>query len=151
MGWFSKIFSSGVSSVVDSIGNAIDKIHTSDEEKLKLKNELAEQMNDLEKATQGHVERLESEITARHTNDMKSDSWLSKNVRPIMLIVLTVAMIGLMFSSVFTPLAATQITALQSWIPLLQALLITVYSFYFGGRTLEKVKNVAIDFKKGKN
>ena len=80
---------------------------------------------------------MEKEISTRWNSDMNSDSWLSKNVRPMTLIFLVVSTVLLVF--VDAGLIAFDVKA--SWVDLLQLVLITVIGAYFGGRSLEKVKN----------
>ena len=75
------------------------------------------------------------EVSSRWRADMKSDSWLSKNTRPLALIYLTVCMtLFIVFDSI------QMIFDMKSaWIDLLQTLLVTVYVAYFGSRGAEKV------------
>ena len=78
-----------------------------------------------------------SNISERWDSDMKSDSWLSKNTRPLTLIYLTLCM------SVFVVLDSTVILEInQGWVSLLEALLITVYVAYFGSRGAEKITKI---------
>lgn len=142
MSWFTNLFSSGASKLVDSVGNAIDNLVTSDEEREQLKNELTKEVNSFKKVQLEHVETLEQQITDRHKIDMQSDSRLSKNVRPVMLVFMTVATVVLSYLTVFTELTQLQIDTLNGWLPLLQTLLITAYSFYFGSRGFEKYKQM---------
>jgi cation transport ATPase len=139
--WFTNFFSSGIDKVVSSVGDAIDNLVTSDEERLQLRNAFEKEMNELKKSQMDHVENLEKQITDRHSNDMKSDNWLSKSIRPLTLAFMTVATVVFMYATTFMNLSVDQLRALESWQPLLQVLLVTTYSFYFGGRTLEKFKN----------
>ena len=77
------------------------------------------------------------EISKRWDSDMTSDSWLSKNTRPLVLLYLTFA------TSVFIVLDSTTNTVInKTWIELLQTLLVTVYIAYFGSRGFEKVKKI---------
>lgn len=138
MSWITNLFSSGTSELVTSLGNAVDSLVTSDEERLTLKNALSAQVDDFKIKQMSHVENLEQEISDRHSSDMKSDSWLSKNVRPLALVFLTIATVLLAYITTFSNLTATQVTTLSGWLPLLQVLLVTSYSFYFGGRSIEK-------------
>ena len=78
-----------------------------------------------------------SNVSERWSSDMKSDSWLSKNTRPLTLIYLTLCM------SVFVVLDSTVILEInQGWVSLLEALLITVYVAYFGSRGAEKITKI---------
>jgi len=76
-------------------------------------------------------------VSSRWQSDMTSDSWLSKNTRPMMLIYLTFAM------SLFMVLDSTVVLDInEGWISLLEALLITVYVAYFGSRGAEKITKI---------
>ena len=78
------------------------------------------------------------EISARWASDMKSDSWLSKNTRPLTLIFLTVSMVLLIFSDSL----GDSFEVDSGWVDLLKSLLITVYVAYFGSRGAEKFKSI---------
>jgi hypothetical protein len=79
------------------------------------------------------------EITKRWSSDMKSDSWLSKNTRPLTLIFLTASLV------IFILLDGFEINFSidGGWIDLLKSLLITVYVAYFGSRGAEKFKSIS--------
>ena len=77
-------------------------------------------------------------ISSRWSNDMKSDSWLSKNTRPLSLIYLTFASTILMVIDSFHTTFDVDI----AWVELLKTLLITVYVAYFGSRGAEKIQNI---------
>ncbi|MDH5424987.1 MAG: hypothetical protein OEY29_08350 [Gammaproteobacteria bacterium] len=141
MSWLSDIFSSNVSSVVDSFGNAIDKLVTSDEERGELKIKLEEEMNKFKMNQLEAIGRYDTEITGRHASDMKSDSWLSKNIRPMSLAFLTVATVLLAYLTIFI-LKPEEVALVQPWLDLLKVLLVTVYAFYFGSRGIEKVNSI---------
>ena len=81
-------------------------------------------------------ESIRTNITSRWTADLKSDSWLSKNVRPLVLVFLIVCTMLL----IFIDAGALNFEVKSSWVDLLQLVLITVIGAYFGGRSLEKVK-----------
>ena len=125
-----KLFQSGAKELVDSVGNAIDKIHTSAEEKELVKNEINKKILDFE-------QQMNKEVTARWQADMSSDSWLSKNVRPLTLIFLVISTITL----IFIDAGVIDFDVKDSYVDLLQLVLITVIGAYFGSRGLEKVKN----------
>lgn len=138
MSWFSKLISSAGSSLVESVGDAIDKTITSDEERLKLRNELAAIVAKSTSDTMEHASRLDHEATERHKTDMGSDSKLSKNIRPAALIFLTITTMVLVYATVFSDLTEAQLDTLKVWTPLLTTLLTASYVFYFGGRSYEK-------------
>ena len=125
----SKIFSGGAADLVKGIGGVVDNLHTSAEEKLEAERKIKELIANYE------VE-MEKNITARWQVDQKSDSWLSKNVRPMVLIFLIVCTMLL----IFIDAGAIKFNVKDSYVDLLQLVLITVIGAYFGGRSLEKVK-----------
>ena len=115
--------------IIKDVGSVIDKLTTTDEERLAAKQKIQEL---LEKADQD----AQTQITERWKLDMQSDSFLSKNIRPLVLIYLTV---------IFTALAFFDgniggFKVAEEYIPIFQSLLITVYGAYFVGRTWEKSK-----------
>jgi|TARA_B110000977_G_scaffold200738_1_gene292378 hypothetical protein len=126
----SKIFSSGATKLVEGIGGVLDDLITSKEEKL----EAAFKIKEL---VAKHEVEMEQEITSRWASDMNSDSWLSKNVRPLVLIFLVVSTVLL----VFIDAGVIAFEVENKWTDLLQLVLITVIGAYFGGRSIEKVKN----------
>ena len=129
MGVLDKIFSGGASKLVESVGGVIDNLVTTDEEKLDAKRKLKEMI-------MNHEVQMEKNITDRWTADMNSDSWLSKNVRPMVLIFLIICTMLL----IFIDAGAVTFTVEEKWTDLLQLVLITVIGAYFGGRTAEKFK-----------
>ncbi len=78
------------------------------------------------------------EVSKRWVSDMKSDSWLSKNTRPMSLIFLTVSMVILILLDSFK----IEFHVAEGWVSLLQTLLVTVYVAYFGSRGAEKFKSI---------
>ena len=129
MSILTNIFSSGAAELVKGVGGVIDNLHTSKEEKLEAERKIKELMANYE------IE-MEKNITSRWEADLKSDSWLSKNVRPLVLIFLIVCTMLL----IFIDAGAINFEVKSSWVDLLQLVLITVIGAYFGGRSLEKVK-----------
>tara|TARA_B100000963_G_scaffold357541_1_gene380022 strand:- start:978 stop:1373 length:396 start_codon:yes stop_codon:yes gene_type:complete len=124
-----KIFSSAGGDLVESVGGVLDNLTTSKEEKLEAKRKLKELIL-------SHEAEMEKQITNRWTADMNSDSWLSKNVRPMVLIFLIVCTMLL----IFIDAGAISFEVEEKWTDLLQLVLITVIGAYFGGRSIEKVK-----------
>ena len=124
-----QLFSGGTAELVKGVGGVIDNLHTSKEEKLEAERKIKELMANYE------VE-MEKNITSRWEADLKSDSWLSKNVRPLVLVFLIVCTMLL----IFIDAGALNFEVKSSWVDLLQLVLITVIGAYFGGRSLEKVK-----------
>tara|TARA_R110002072_G_scaffold117707_1_gene248845 strand:- start:201 stop:593 length:393 start_codon:yes stop_codon:yes gene_type:complete len=124
-----KIFSAGASELVKSVGGVIDNLHTSKEEKLAAELKIKELISNYEV-------QMEKEISSRWDADMKSDSWLSKNVRPLTLIFLVISTVLL----IFIDAGLINFVVDAKWTDLLQLVLITVIGAYFGGRSLEKIK-----------
>ena len=129
MSIIANLLSGGADKLVKSVGGIIDDLHTSKEEKLTAELKIKQLISDYE------VE-IEKNITSRWQADLKSDSWLSKNVRPLVLIFLIVCTMLL----IFIDAGALNFEVKSSWVDLLQLVLITVIGAYFGGRSLEKVK-----------
>ena len=129
MSILTSIFSGGATELVKGVGGVIDDLHTSEEEKLEAAQKIKELVSNYE------VE-MEKTITDRWKSDMASDSWLSKNVRPMVLVFLVVSTVLMIF------IDAGQINfdVEPKWTDLLQLVLITVIGAYFGGRSLEKTK-----------
>ena len=116
---------------IKNVGNIIDDLHTSGEEKAEAKQKLESLLIQAEQAAQ-------SQVSQRWEADMKHGSWLSKNIRPITLIFLTGVFVIL---SVFDGNMG-EFTIGEAYVPVYQTLLMTVYAAYFAGRSIEKVKKV---------
>ena len=123
------IFSGGAKDLVEGVGGVIDNLHTSKEEKLDAERKVKELISNYE------VE-MEKQITDRWKSDMNSDSWLSKNVRPMTLVFLVISTMLM----IFIDAGMISFNVEDKWTDLLQLVLITVIGAYFGGRSLEKVK-----------
>jgi len=124
-----KLLSLITGGLIKDVGSVIDNLTTTEEERLEAKQKLQEL---LEKADQD----AQSQITERWKLDMQSDSFLSKNIRPLVLIYLTVIFTVLSFFD--GNIGGFQVD--EAYIPIFQSLLITVYGAYFVGRTWEKSK-----------
>ena len=116
---------------IKDVGNIIDNLHTSKEEKAEAKQKLEQILAEAEQAAQ-------AQVSARWEADLKHGSWLSKNIRPLTLIFLT---------AIFTILSifdgnVGEFTIGEAYVPVYQTLLMTVYAAYFAGRSIEKVTKV---------
>lgn len=78
------------------------------------------------------------EVSKRWDSDMKSDSWLSKNTRPLSLIFLTLSMVFL----ILLDSSDINFDIDSGWVDLLKSLMITVYVSYFGSRGVEKFQTI---------
>jgi len=116
---------------IKDIGKIVDDLHTSGEEREEAKQKITQILAEAEQAAQ-------AQVTARWEADLKHGSWLSKNIRPITLIFLTAVFVIL---SVFDGNLG-EFTIGESYVPVYQTLLITVYGAYFAGRSIEKVRKV---------
>jgi len=124
-----KILSLLTGGLIKDVGSVIDKLTTTDEERLAAKQKIQELLEQADKDAQGQV-------TDRWKMDMQSDSFLSKNIRPLVMVYLT---------AVFTILAFADgniggFKIGSAYIPVFQTLLMTTYGAYFVGRTWEKNK-----------
>ena len=127
MGFFNKLFNSG--ELVKEVGNTIDKLTTSDQERLQAKKEIKEVLLEYEKS-------MQEQVTSRWLSD-NNGSLLTKNIRPIALAFLTFMFVII---SVFSGNIGT-FEIQEEFVPVYQTLLIVIYTAYFGGRSFEKIKN----------
>jgi hypothetical protein len=124
-----KLLSAGAANLVKSVGGVLDNLTTTKEEKLAAELKIKDMI-------MGYEAEMQKQVTERWKVDMNSDSWLSKNIRPIVLVFLVVATVLLIFIDAGT----INFKVEDKWTDLLQLVLITVIGAYFGGRSLEKVK-----------
>ena len=118
----------------------LDKFIPDPEAKAKAQKELL-QMQQEGKLAELNADNIEAqELTKRQQADMGSDSWLSKNIRPMTLVFI------LFVYSTFATMSAWDIEVNNNYVELLGQWGMLIMSFYFGGRTLEKI----IDMKKDK-
>ena len=129
MNILNKIFSAGATELVKGVGGVLDSLTTTKEEKLEAARKIKELVYNRE-------QEMQKQVTNRWEADMKSDSWLSKNVRPLVLIFLVVSTVLMIFIDAGT----IKFVVEPKWTDLLQLVLITVIGAYFGGRSLEKTK-----------
>lgn len=134
MSWLSEIFSSSASAIVDSVGSAIDKLVTSDEEKLQLKNELIKIQLEATLKANEQANEAEVQITERWKSD--NENLLTRAVRP-----LSYAWVIILFSAmILSDGNIGQFKINVAYLPIIETLLVTMTFAYFGGRTLEKFK-----------
>ena len=129
MSILSKVFSAGAGKLVQDVGNVIDNLHTSKEEKLAAEAKIKDMIMSYEA-------EMQKQVTERWKLDMNSDSWLSKNIRPLVLVFLVISTVLL----VFIDAGFIKFDVKDSYVDLLQLVLITVIGAYFGGRSFEKRK-----------
>lgn len=140
MSWFTDLFTGGVDKVISSVGEAADRLITSDEERLKLKNELAlieaKAVLDSKRMELDAETKLEEEVTKRWQADMGQDDPLAKRVRPISLLFLLFFMSGIIVTD---SIDVVSFDVKQGYIDLLESLLVITFVAYFGSRGVEKV------------
>jgi len=124
-----KILSGGAADLIKNVGGVIDNLHTSKEEKLAAELKIKDMI-------MGYEAEMQKQVTERWKMDMNSDSWLSKNIRPLVLVFLVAATVLL----IFIDAGVISFKVQDKWTDLLQLVLITVIGAYFGGRSLEKTK-----------
>ncbi len=115
--------------VIEKVGGVIDNLTTTEEERLEARRKMEEVLMEAESQAQ-------EQVTRRWEADMKSDNWLSKNIRPLICIFLTVMFIII---SIFDGNLGEFVIS-PAYVPIYQTLLITVYGAYFAGRSIEKIK-----------
>jgi len=123
------IFTAGAGALVKSVGGVLDNLTTSKAEKL-------EAQRKIKQIIASYETEMEKNVTSRWQADMNSDSWLSKNVRPVVLLFLVVCTMLL----IFIDAGKLNFNVKDSYVDLLQLVLITVIGAYFGGRSFEKRK-----------
>jgi len=124
-----KIFGAAGGGIAEKLSNIVAKHTFSKEERARLENEMAQVFIKAEADMQHNV-------SERWKADTQSDSWLSRNVRPIVLLFLIVSTIVM----IFIDAGFLNFEVKDTWVDLLQLTLITVISAYFGGRSFEKIK-----------
>jgi hypothetical protein len=130
----------GLDAVLNIGGKLIDKLIPDPEAKAKAQLELTKLAQDGELAKMANDSKMyeveQNNLTERMQADMASDSWLSKNIRPLTLIYILVAYL------ILAILDAALIDIADSFVELLGQWGMLVMSFYFGGRTLEKIMDM---------
>jgi len=134
-----------LTALLDVGGKLIDKLIPDPEAKAKAQAELLKMQQDGELAKMANDTKLfeteQNNLTDRLKADMSSDSWLSKNIRPMTLLLI----LGGYFT--FAMMSAFDYDTNRSYVELLGQWGMLVMSFYFGGRTLEKIMDMKVDKK----
>ena len=126
-----------LSALLPFAGKVLDKVIPDPEAKAKAQSELARMAQDGELAKMANDTKLfeveQNNLTDRLKADMASDSWLSKNIRPMTLIAILAGYFTFALMSAFGK------DTNQNYVELLGQWGMLIMSFYFGGRTLEKI------------
>ena len=123
----------GLDAILNIGGKLIDKLIPDPEAKAKAQLDLATLAQNGELAQLQADMNEQQELTKRQQADMMSDSWLSKNIRPMTLIFILITY------TVFGMMSAWDIEVNNNYVELLGQWGMLIMSFYFGGRTLEKI------------
>ena len=132
MSWFTSILSGGVDKIVDSVGTAVDKIVTSDEEKLILKNELARIQLDAKYKQEALEVQFEQEITSRWKSD--NEHGLTRLVRPA-IVVWSFALLTIV---VIADGNLGNFAVRAEYIPLVAQIVVASVVSYMGARSFDK-------------
>ena len=124
-----KIFGNAAGGVAEKISGIIDKHTFSKEEKARFEKEMTEVFIQAESDMQKNV-------TERWKADLEHGNWLTRSVRPLVLVFLIVTTVLM----VFIDSGSINFNVEEKWTDLLQLVLITVIGAYFGGRSIEKVR-----------
>ena len=122
--------------IMDILGigmKVLDKFFPDPEQKAKAQLELMQMQQNGELAKMQADMQEQGELTKRQENDMRSDSWLSKNIRPMTLIAILVGYF------IFAMMSAFDLDTNEKYVELLGQWGMLIMSFYFGGRTMEKI------------
>jgi uncharacterized membrane protein (DUF106 family) len=122
--------------ILDIGSKLIDKFFPDPEQKAKAQLELLQMQQNGELAQINADIAEQQELTKRQQSDMASDSWLSKNIRPMTLIAI------LLGYFTFAMMSAFNIDTNKAYVELLGQWGMLIMSFYFGGRTLEKIMDM---------
>jgi uncharacterized membrane protein (DUF106 family) len=129
-----------LSALLDIGGKILDKVFPDPAQAEQAKLKLLEMQQNGELAQIAADTAEQQELTKRQQADMASDSWLSKNIRPMSLVYILVTY------TIFAMMSAWDIEVNNNYVELLGQWAMLVMSFYFGGRTLEKI----MEMKNGK-
>ena len=129
-----------IAALLPLIGTVLDKLIPDPKAKAQAHADLAKMAHEGELAKLANETDLfkteQNNLSERHQADMSSDSWLSKNIRPLTLVAIFVGYF------VFAMMSAFDLDANEAYVTLLGQWGMLVMSFYFGGRTLEKIINM---------
>ena len=136
MSWLTNIIGGSAGTFVKDVGDTVKQFVTTDKDRLDLSVKLQEMQNEFIVSLDNNSMMYEAELTKRLQADMQSDSWLSKNIRPMTLVFI------LMTYTTFAMMSAWDIEVNNNYVELLGQWGMLIMSFYFGGRTLEKIMDM---------
>jgi len=124
-----KLFGNAGGGIVDKLSGVVDRFVRTKDEKAEFEKQMTEIFIEAEAAMQKNV-------TERWKADLEHGNWLTRSVRPLVLVFLIVATVLM----VFIDSGSITFEVEDKWVDLLQLVLITVIGAYFGGRSIEKVR-----------
>ena len=125
----SKIFGDAGGNVVDKLAGVADRFIRTKDEKVDFEKEMTQIFIEAES-------QMQKNVTERWKADLEHGNWLTRSVRPLVLIFLIVATVLM----VFIDSGSLAFNVEEKWTDLLQIILITVIGSYFGGRSIEKIR-----------
>ena len=125
----SKLFGNGGGAVVDKLAGVADKFIRTKDEKAEFEKEMTQIFIEAEA-------QMQKNVTERWKADLEHGNWLTRSVRPLVLVFLIVSTVLMVF--IDSGSIAFQVE--DKWTDLLQIVLITVIGAYFGGRSVEKLR-----------
>ena len=126
-----KLFGNAGGGIVDKISGVVDKFVRTKDEKAEFEKQMTEILIEAEAAMQKNV-------TERWKADLEHGNWLTRSVRPLVLIFLIVSTVLM----VFIDSGSLQFEVEEKWTDLLQLVLMTTIGAYFGGRSVEKYRQI---------
>lgn len=123
------------------VGSAVDLFKSyfppdmSDEQKAQFAQNEQKLRADMNTLIANSAISLEQEVTKRAQADMSSDSWLAKNIRPLLMLIL-------IFTFIMFAIASIKFQIGEEYVGMLKEMLMAAFSFYFAGRTIEKVTSL---------
>ena len=125
----SKLFGNAGGAVVDKLASVADRFIRTSDEKAEFEKEITQIFIEAEK-------EMQKNVTERWKADLEHGNWLTRSVRPLVLVFLIVSTVLM----VFIDSGSIQFQVEDKWTDLLQIVLITVIGAYFGGRSVEKIR-----------
>ena len=126
-----KLFGNAAGGIVDKLGSVADRFITTGDEKRKFK-------KDMESLFLQAEAEMQKNVTERWKADLEHGNWLTRSVRPLVLVFLIVSTVIL----VFIDSGSIQFEVANKWVDLLQLILIPTIGAYFGGRSVEKFQQI---------
>ena len=124
-----KLFGDAGGSIVDKLAGVADRFIRTKDEKAEFEKEMTKIFIEAES-------QMQKNVTERWKADLEHGNWLTRSVRPLVLIFLIVATVLM----VFIDSGSLAFNVEEKWTDLLQIILITVIGSYFGGRSIEKIR-----------